>query len=170
MSDPASLQNLHDIVLTDPAPFWPPAPGWYVVSGIILFSLTWMLWRFYSRWRSNAYRRLSLKELGRIRSKIQSDQPGQLDQLEPSLRELPELVKRTALSVWPREKVASLTGSEWLRFLDQTGNTNSFTKGDGRLLAEMGYAKKQKLTSLSDEQMGSLLSITEKWIREHRIQ
>jgi len=164
LSDQASLQNLHDIIIPGPVPWWPPAPGWYVTGGIIFLLFTWISWRFYTRWRSNEYRRLSIKELGRIRSNIQSDQS------ESSLRELPELVKRTALSVWPREQVASLTGSEWLRFLDQTGNTDVFTKGDGRLLAELGYAKKQKLTSLSDEQIGSLLRITEKWIREHRIQ
>jgi len=162
MSDPASLQNLHDIIMPQPVPWWPPAPGWYVIGGITLLALTWILWQLYARWRSNAYRRISLKELGRIRSKIQSAQP------ESSLRELPEIVKRTALSVWPREKVASLTGSEWLLFLDRTGNTNVFTKGDGRLLAELGYIKKEKLTSLSNEKVDYLLHITEKWIRDHR--
>lgn len=170
MTDQASLQNLHDIIMPQPVPWWPPAPGWYVICGIILLALTWILWRLVARWRSNAYRRISLKELGRIRSTIRSDQPDQSGQPESFLRELPELVKRTALSVWPREKVASLTGSEWLFFLDQTGSTNLFTKGDGRLLSELGYAKKQKLSHLSNEQIASLLNITEKWIRKHRAQ
>lgn len=173
MTGQASLQNLHDIIVPQPVPWWPPAPGWYVIGGLALLVFIWTSMRFYSRWRSNAYRRVSLKELGRIRSNIQldqSDQPDQLGQPESSLRELPELVKRTALSVWPREKVASLTGSEWLFFLDQTGNTNLFTKGNGHLLAELGYIKKQKLANLSDDQIGSLLDITEKWIREHRTQ
>lgn len=164
MTGQASLQNLHDIIVPQPVPWWPPAPGWYVTGGIIFLLFTWISWRFYTRWRSNAYRRISIKELGIIRNNIHSNQ------LKPSLRELSKLVKRTALAVWPREQVASLTGSEWLRFLDQTGNTDVFTKGDGRLLAELGYEKKQKLADLSDEQIGSLLNITEKWIREHRAQ
>jgi len=150
--------------MPQPVPWWPPAPGWYVTGGIIFLLLTWISWRIYTRWRSNAYRRISIKELGSIRNNIHSDQ------LEASLRALSKLVKRTALTVWHREQVASLTGSEWLRFLDKTGNTDVFTKGDGHLLAEVGYVKKQKLANLSNKQITSLLNITEKWIVEHRVQ
>ena len=86
------------------------------------------------------------------------------------MRKLPELIKHTGMAVWPREKVAALTGSGWMQFLDQTANTNAFCKGDGRLLAEPAYAGHQKLNRMSDTQIRSLMQIVEKWIREHRVQ
>jgi len=55
------------------------------------------------------------------------------------LRHLPELMKRTALAAFPCAEVASLSGIEWLRFLDRTGHTDAFTRGHGQLLPEIAY-------------------------------
>ena len=38
-SDPGSLDRLHDIVSPPPAPWWPPAPGWYALGLIVLLLL-----------------------------------------------------------------------------------------------------------------------------------
>ena len=162
MADPASLQNLHDIVMPSPVPWWPPAPGWVAVFACIAAGLVWFSWRAYRQWRTNAYRRAALNELARLKSLVESDER------EPALRELPELVKRTAMSVWPRETVAALTGEGWLQFLDQAANTDAFTKGEGRLLLDLSYAGPQKLDVMLDEQVHSLMQIVEKWIQEHR--
>ena len=58
--DAASLQNLHDIVLPEPPPLWPPAPGIWVLLVIGLAVVTALVvwwWRVRSR---NAYRRAGL--------------------------------------------------------------------------------------------------------------
>lgn len=162
MADPASLQNLHDIVMPSPVAWWPPAPGWYAVFACIVMGIVWFSWYRYRQWRADSYRRAALNELARLKGLIDSDQR------EPALREVPELVKRTAMAVWPREKVAALTGSGWLQFLDQAANTDAFTKGDGRLLTDLSYAGHGKLKMMSDEQVHSLIQIVEKWILEHR--
>ena len=41
--DPASLQNLNDIVALGPVPWWPPAPGWYFVIAVVTGLLLWRL-------------------------------------------------------------------------------------------------------------------------------
>lgn len=164
MADPASLQNLHDIVMPSPVPWWPPAPGWYAVFACIAAGAVWFSWRAYRQWRADEYRRAALKELGRLKGMIVSGER------EPAMRELPVLIKRVAMAVWPREKVAALTGTGWLQFLDQAANTDAFTKGDGRLLLELAYAGNQKIKMMPNDQVRSLMQIVEKWIQEHRVQ
>jgi hypothetical protein len=162
MADPASLQNLHDIVMPSPAPWWPPAPGWYLVFSGAAVVAAWFCWQRFRQWRADAYRRASLNELARIKGLIDSGER------EPAMRKLPELIKRTAMSVWPREQVAAMSGTGWLKFLDETGNMNAFSQGDGGLLAEMAYAGDNKLQEIPDDRIQYLMQIIEKWIREHR--
>jgi len=163
MADPSSLQNLHDIVMPLIVSWWPPAPGWYAVASGILIGVVWFIWQRYRQWRADAYRRAALNELSRLKGLIDSGER------EPALRKLPELVKRTAMSVWPREKVAALSGTGWLQFLDQFGNTEAFTKGDGRLLTDLSYAGHAKLNTMPENQINSLMQVVEKWIHEHRV-
>ncbi len=163
MADPASLQNLHDIIMPSPVPWWPPAPGWYAIFAGSAVVAAWFCWRQFRSWRVNAYRRAALDELARIKGLVDSGDR------EPAMRKLPELIKRTAMSVWPREKVAALTGSGWLQFLDQAANTDEFTKGSGRILLDLSYAGNQKLNVMPDDQVYLLIQIVEKWIREHRV-
>ena len=49
MSDPGNLQNLNDIVLPVPAHWWPPAPGWYVLAGLLLAVLALLALRWLRR-------------------------------------------------------------------------------------------------------------------------
>jgi hypothetical protein len=35
-ADLTSLENLYDIVMPPPIPWWPLAPGWYVVGGVLV--------------------------------------------------------------------------------------------------------------------------------------
>ena len=39
MNDAGSLQNLNDIVLPAPVGWWPPAPGWWLLSALLLSAL-----------------------------------------------------------------------------------------------------------------------------------
>lgn len=100
----------------------------------MLVLAVWIAWHAWKRWRASAYRRAALAEWQRLRT--QATNPGLR---EVALRHLPELVKRTALAAFPREKVASLSGMEWLQFLDCTGDTDAFTRGRGQLLADLAY-------------------------------
>jgi hypothetical protein len=60
------------------------------------------------------------------------------------LRELSVLLRRIALSYFPRARVASLSGEAWLDFLDQalvgSAAPDGFRGGPGRVLAEGPFA------------------------------
>lgn len=140
------FDEMHDIVVSDPVLWWPLAPGWYVLVFAVLLVLLWLAMKALGRWRRNRYRRAALR---------------MLDGISP--RELPELVKRVSLSVWPRERVASLSGDEWLQFLDQSGNTREFSQGAGRLLLELSYNPNLKIQD-DDSDYQRLLTAVQSWI------
>ena len=151
-ADPGSLENLHDLVIPVPVPWWPPAPGWVIVSAVLVMVLGWWLIRTIQHWQSNSYRREALVLLEKIGG---------------SEAELPTLIKRVALSAYPRERVASLTGEQWLAFLDQTGHTDVFTMGAGRWLARLAY-EPQLTASLSTTELNGLRTAVRDWILRHQ--
>ena len=107
-SDPASLDRLHDIVEPAPVPWWPPAPGWYVVMAIAAVVLAWLGVRRWQHWRANAYRRAALRELN--------------DATTPT--DISAVLRRTALVAAPRSTVASLTGDRWASWLAESTSAN----------------------------------------------
>jgi hypothetical protein len=92
-----SLERLHDVALPDPVPWWPPAPGWYLVATALVLLLGLIAWRRWRRWRAVAYRREALRALAAAR-----DAAG-----------IAEVLRRTALAVAPRTEIAALGGTSW---------------------------------------------------------
>lgn len=103
-ADPASLEHLHDIALPPPVPWWSPAPGWHVLGALALLLLAWLAWNGYGNWRRNTYRRAALRRLAAIPA--------------DDISALAELVRRSALSVFPRGKIVPPMGAEWAKFLN----------------------------------------------------
>jgi hypothetical protein len=162
-ADPASLQNLNDIVVPPPVPWWPPAFGWYVLGLVLILIIAWLVWRGLRRRQAEAYRRAALAELAGLSRRI-----SQPEKSREALAELPELLKRTALAAWPREEIASLSGERWLDFLDRTGGTDKFKQGPGRLLLQISYTPYQELTDLGPEQIDGLTRTLRDWIVKHQ--
>lgn len=57
------LSDLHDLVLPDPVPFWPPAPGAWVLLALAGLGMGIWAWRRWTRIRANLYRREALSAL-----------------------------------------------------------------------------------------------------------
>ena len=84
----APLDKLHDFY-QPPAPPWTPQTiGWYVVFAVVGVLVLWAVVYFVRKWIANRYRREALRELTLARADGIS-----------------ALLKRAALSAWPREKV-----------------------------------------------------------------
>ncbi len=129
-SDP--LAQLRDIHLPEPISLWPPAPGWWLLLGllIILALLGWLIYRQYLR---GANKRLALTELERI---TQQQQEGALQ-----LQQLSKLLRWSALATHPRHQVAGLQDQAWLAFLNRFVSGEPFTQGHGQQLARGPYQK-----------------------------
>jgi hypothetical protein len=157
MSDQTSLDLLNDIVQPEAVGWFPLAPGWYVVGVLAGLGLLLFGWRLWTRWRRNRYRRLALGELAAIK--------GSGDPME--FARLPGLLKRAALSAWPRQQVAALSGSEWHAFLDGSASTSIFRSGAGSLLDQLSYGAGQEV-ELTGPELENAWSAADLWLRRHQ--
>lgn len=162
-ADRTSLEYLHDIVVPAPTPWWPPAPGWYWVMGLLALLTAVLLWRAIVYWQRNRYRREALAELARIETAAQTAGPGE-NSTNTALPALAELLKRTALTAYPRAQVAALTGPAWFAFLDATGGTR-FSAGAGAALAQANYQTGEREDSAVHT--ADIACEVRRWIKQH---
>ncbi|HEU0155003.1 MAG TPA: DUF4381 domain-containing protein [Stellaceae bacterium] len=151
-ANPADLSNLHDIVLPPAVSFWPPAPGWWIVGATLLAVALILLAKALARYRRNAYRREALRELdaiGPARTPV-------------AAQRISAVLKRAALTAFPRSDVARLSGASWLAFLDQTGRTDAFTKGPAQMLPALA------LGAAPNADGEPILQEARHWVRRHR--
>lgn len=132
-ADPlAALKDIHPP--GDPS-WWPPAPGWWLLAFLLLLLAIWAgraLWR---RHRARVRRRRVLAHLDGLVAGYTPEQACEF------VTAVSTLLRRVALSHYPREQVAPLTGEDWLRFLDTHGGKGRFGQGAGRVLAEGAYRR-----------------------------
>ncbi|MEL1266031.1 DUF4381 domain-containing protein [Pseudoxanthomonas putridarboris] len=117
---------LRDVHVPAAPPLWPPAPGWWLVAGVVLLACAvWAAWA----WR----RKRRLRTWQRWFDAAQAG-PGSAQQVAA----MSELLRRAARRVEPQAD--RLQGEAWLRFLDGNKGT-AFSQGPGRLLLEGGYRR-----------------------------
>ncbi len=113
-----------------PAPgWWPPAPGWWVVSLLCILAVATFVW--WLRQPLRLPRRAALRQLRVIRA---SDADG-----ATVARAVQTVVRRYALIVFGRDRVARLTGEGWLNFvIDAGGGAWAGAPGRSMLAAAFG--------------------------------
>ena len=152
---PDPLAELRDIHLPPAIDPWPPAPGWWLLGALGVLLLILACRYGYKVWKKGAYRREASSQLKQLFENYQHDQ-------QAFLLNYNTLLKRVALSTYPREDVANLTGEAWVSFLDQTGNTHEFTMGPGQVLVDGQYAP------LAAVDVQHLHDLGQTWIKSHQ--
>lgn len=151
-TDPVA--GLVDIPLPAPVSLWPQTWPSRIAVAVLTIGILFAVWRLALRWYRNRYRRAALAELARIENAADA-----ASSTETSAA-LASLVRRTALAVFPRERIAPLAGPAWLSFLDHTGNTSDFSNGPGRSL-EIAVYKPSHATSRE------AIPVVRQWIVRH---
>jgi hypothetical protein len=127
--------TLRDIHGLDSIPWWPLAPGWWVVAGIAGFLLlAWFAIRWWMRngllgnWRTDARRKL--RELKKA-----------LPKEDPRLLagKLSELLRRIAMARSGRLAAAGLTGESWLGWLAENDSSGFDWEKRGQILLVAPY-------------------------------
>ena len=150
------LAALRDIHLPPAVDAWPPAPGWWLLGLAVTALLVTGVVLLVRHWRAERYRRIALAELHTLQASWQEHQDDLAFVAGISL-----LLKRVALSVWPRADVAGLTGEAWVMFLDDTVQTHEFSMGPGQVLIHGPYQRNIQADP-------ALPALVERWIRGHR--
>jgi hypothetical protein len=130
------VQELRDIRGLDAAPWWPIAPGWWLVLLALLLAgaVTYLV----ARWWRN-----------RVPGSWQGDARRQFRVLEERLRwadartvaaELSELLRRVAMARHGRRACAGLVGESWLEWLERHDPEGFAWREEGRVLIELPYA------------------------------
>ncbi len=107
------LAALQPLRTPEPLPWWPPAPGWWLLAGLLLIALGWVAWQGWRHYRHNHYRRAARRSLQAILARhAEHGDPAR------TLGELNTLLKAVALYAGQRAEVASLSGERWRSYLN----------------------------------------------------
>jgi hypothetical protein len=116
--DPSQLRDIH---VDMGYPWWPPAPGWWLLFGALVV-LGLLLWRYDPRWR--LYVPLPVISLGTWRWEAAQGLRALRRRLErepvkPCAVDLSELLRRIAMARHGRAACAGLHGEDWLAWLTE---------------------------------------------------
>lgn len=163
MNPPADISQLQDLPLPAAVSYWPQTWGWLALLLLLLTLGLCYAGRGLYRWRRNRYRRAALAELSRL--ELTLTEPAQT---VTALRQLPELLKRTALSMPNPPAVASCSGQAWQQFLQSSCPTR-LPEDFAQQLALLAYAPQPQLQSLPPTQLTQLLNSSRLWLEQHHV-
>ena len=150
---PTTQLPLKDIHLPEAIGWWPPAIGWWLLAVFIPLLMVFLFW-FYKRLTRKTAINTAKNNLAAIKHNPALDN-------YTKLREVSMLIRRVAISVAPRTEAASLTGRQWLAFLDKSVTGAPFSEGCGQLLADAPYRN----TPPTELEISQLISLCEDWLK-----
>ena len=160
------LDQLQPLIDPPPVPWWPPAPGWWLLA-VLLPLLAWGLWRLLHNWQQrprkvtteqalDPLRQAALDELSRLSKPYDGAPAG------PWLQQLNALLKRLCRNHYPDSHSHTLNGRQWLAFLDNRCPAAGLTRW--MVLVEGTYKPECRL---DDKAIAGLSQAVETWIRKH---
>jgi hypothetical protein len=130
-----------------------------------LIALAGVLW--FRRWQLRQRQQHALAEIRQARLLWQQTADKDAVATVALLHTCNSVLKRVALVHYPETVVASLNGARWLAFLDQSGDTDNFSQGPARLLADGGY---RRTLTADAEAVSALTTAAEQWIARQYLQ
>jgi hypothetical protein len=153
--NPDLLSQLRDIHAAAPVPWWPPAPGWWVLAILLLVLLTWLLRLARARYKIRQRRKQMLAWVDHLNASIDPQRDPQA-----YLSTLNRIFKLVALRAFPGQQCAVLAGQDWADFLKEKMK-NSTSADSISVLASGPYDPAPQF----DPDMIS--ELTRLWIRQH---
>lgn len=146
---PTNLADLMSDLIPPPEPepisLVPQTLGWPIALVLLAALTAFGIHRWIKARRAEAYRHAALDAL---------------DVAGTAPAEVALVLRQTALTAFPRVKVASLHGQDWLDFLASTGGPSGFQGPDGQSLITLPYSEEASLPEPT-------LAMVRDWIRHH---
>jgi hypothetical protein len=153
--NPDLLSQLRDIHGAPQAPWWPPAPGWWVLALIALVLVTMLMRKLISLYRVRQRRKKMLGWVDALNGKLDPA-------AEPQayLGGLNRIFKLVAVRAFPGQKCASMAGREWADFL-VNAMADEPSAGSLEVMASGPYDPAPVFDA------GVISELSRKWIMKH---
>ena len=138
--DPEKLADIH---LPEAISYWPVAPGWWLLLALIILAVVIIL-----LWRKNRSRVRAITPAQKIKLlkaqasqelKFINDDYKKHGLAHKTVKRLSVFLRRYALSLYPRDRVASLTDEQWLKLLDKLSYSELYSQKFSELLTTVPY-------------------------------
>ncbi len=157
-----SIEQLQPIIMPAAISWWPLAIGWWLLIVAVIISV--VTWRYLIRVRtqqmqqpnSDPLRHSALVQLHVLAKPCGGEQAG------PWLQQLNQLLKRICATHYPTYASHTLSGREWLAFLDSRCPAAGLTRW--MVLVQGAY---QPDCRLDDKSITQLQQAIDTWIRKH---
>ena len=146
------ISMLDDVNAGQSISYVPSTPVWpWIFLGISLMA-AFFGFRLLKHLRKERYRKLACLEIESL-----ADLKGPAFVIQVS-----QIMKKTALTAYPRKQIAQLHGQKWLRFLELSCKGTQFTQGIGQALAASSY---MPVADVDEKELGVL---AKKWVKTHK--
>lgn len=149
-----ALGDFVEVASPEAVSWWPQTTGWWWLGAILLGYALYRGWRLLQHWYRNRYRREAADRLQQLVGATET--PG-------LVADVNRLLKLTAIVAYSREKVARLSGDEWVSFLNRHCPTAPFSPQQGQLLSEATYTGQ----AIAPETGQQLLDAVLAWVQQH---
>ena len=180
-----SIDQLKEMALPVPVSYAPQTWGWWALLTLLIVTLVVTGARRYRQWRRDRYRREALVRLEELQQRSND---------LSALRELPELLKRVAISMpyakpvgasllamasgqspppliassLPQDSPAGLGKEDWQAFL-QRHSKQPLPVDFSQQLSLLAYAPDATLRDMPNEQRQQLFSTCKTWVERHHV-
>ena len=151
----AVLRDIHGL---DAIPWWPLAPGWWYLAGLVgllLLAIGIRYWLIYNAawlgWRGDARR-----QLRDLKKALPDEDPHVV------AGRLSELLRRIAMARSGRREAAGLTGDTWLHWLVEHDNSGFDWERHGQVLLTAPYMP--PAMAVERDELASLIRAATSWI------
>lgn len=130
------LDKLRDIHLPDQIDTFQLAPGWWFVLFLIFCAIIFLLYKNLQKRKALAMLKPLAEEISLLRAQAASAE---------SLAKLSELYKRVTLMYYPKKQVASLSGKQWLDFINKQVPDLQLSEKQTYILSSFAYQKSPEI-------------------------
>lgn len=153
--NPDLLSQLRDIHSAPQVPWWPPAPGWWILALLVLIGLVLLMRQLLGRYRNHQRRKQMLAWVDQLNVSIDP-----VVNPQGYLSTLNRIFKLVALRAFPEKQCALLAGQGWVDFLA----INMKKTDSAEALDVLATGPYDPAPQFDPEVMSQL---TRAWIRQH---
>ena len=154
MDNEELLAQLADIHLPAEISYWPPAPGWWILTILLVGSIIYLIHRMVQLRNLRLVCQHALAELDNCYQRFARSEEPDLSSLRLRyVNEFNSVMRRVALVHFPQANVASLGGDTWVDFIREKGDSSELNE---EIASALSFGRFQTQCDVDVDAMNSL--------------